>query len=68
MTFNFVMPSILSARPIIITEPTQVISFTTVSVRNGDIHCEIGDVNLYLYRLNEFYQVNKATGELESWN
>lgn len=29
---------------------------------------QIGDVNLYLYRLNEFYQVNKATGELESWN
>ena len=29
---------------------------------------QIGDVNLYLYRLNEFYRVNKATGELESWN
>ena len=29
---------------------------------------QIGDVNLQLYRLNEFYQVNKATGELESWN
>lgn len=29
---------------------------------------QIGDANLYLYRLNEFYQVNKATGELESWN
>ena len=29
---------------------------------------QIGDVNLYLYRLNGFYRVNKATGELESWN
>ena len=29
---------------------------------------QIGDPNLHLYRLNEFYQVNKATGELESWN
>lgn len=29
---------------------------------------QIGDVNLHLYRLNEFYQVNKATGELESWS
>ena len=29
---------------------------------------QIGDVNLHLYRLNEFYRVNKATGELESWS
>ncbi len=28
----------------------------------------IDDVDLYLYRLNEFYQVNKATGEIERWN
>ena len=29
---------------------------------------KIGDVNLYLYRLNEFYRDNKATVKLESCN
>lgn len=28
---------------------------------------QIGDVNLYLYRLNEFYQANKTTGAIERW-
>ena len=29
---------------------------------------QIGDVNLYLYRLNEFYQANNKTGKIESWD
>lgn len=29
---------------------------------------QIGDVSLYLYRLNEFYQVNNKTGKIESWD
>ena len=29
---------------------------------------QIGDVNLHLYRLNEFYQVNNKTGKIESWD
>lgn len=28
---------------------------------------QIGDVNLYLYRLNEFYQANNKTSKIESW-
>lgn len=28
---------------------------------------QIGDVNLCLYRLNEFYQANKTTGAIERW-
>lgn len=29
---------------------------------------QIGDVNLYLYRLNKFYQANNKTGKIESWD
>ena len=29
---------------------------------------QIGDANLYLYRLNEFYQANNKTGKIESWD
>lgn len=34
------------------------------SIYLGD---QIGDVNLYLYRLNDWYQVNKITGKIERW-